>query len=179
MEWKYLLYLNIWINRNKDESMYMCMNVNWEIMETTWPKCKCSALLEYLISKELRNDTPQLSQKGGLLWVHIQNEVWTFFLSFFQYHVMFDLDKSKAYSIRLKKTLVKFLLVEKLWRFAHYRSGIQGVVSQTLCEHSKIISWKYTMPEITLMARISSWNFVCVPKAWLCAYIQNFSLKLS
>ena len=27
------------------------------------------------------------------------------------------------------------------------------------------------------MIRISSWNFVCVPKAWLWAHIQSFSLK--
>ena len=33
-------------------------------------------------------------------------------------------------------------------------------------ELSKIISRKYTMPEIPFMVGISSWNFVRVPKAW-------------
>ena len=42
-----------------------------------------------------------------------------------------------------------------------------GVVSLMFCELSKIISQKYTMPEITYMVRISSWNFVLLPKAWL------------
>ena len=36
--------------------------------------------------------------------------------------------------------------------------AVMGVVSLTFCELSKIISWKYTMSEITFMARISSWN---------------------
>ena len=46
----------------------------------------------------------------------------------------------------------------------------QKVVSLTFCELSKIISQKYTMPEITFLVRISSWNFVHVPKAWLWAH---------
>ena len=41
------------------------------------------------------------------------------------------------------------------------------------------ISWKYTIPEITFMVRISSWNFVPVPKAMLWAHVQSFSLKFS
>ena len=53
-----------------------------------------------------------------------------------------------------------------------------GVVSQTFHELSKIISRKYTMPEITFMMRISSWNFVCVPNM-LWTHVQNFSLKFS
>ena len=55
----------------------------------------------------------------------------------------------------------------------------QGVVSQTYHELAKIISWKYTTPEITFMVKISSWNFVRVPKAWLWAHVQSFSLKFS
>ena len=35
------------------------------------------------------------------------------------------------------------------------------------------------MPEITLMVRISSWNFVHVPEARLRAHVQSFSLKFS
>ena len=54
-----------------------------------------------------------------------------------------------------------------------------GIVSLTLHKLSKIILWKYTMPEITFMVRFSSWNFVCVPKASLWAHIQSFSLKFS
>ena len=41
----------------------------------------------------------------------------------------------------------------------------QGVVSLTFRELSKIISRKYTIPEITFMVKISSWNFERVPKA--------------
>ena len=55
----------------------------------------------------------------------------------------------------------------------------QGVVWLKFGELSKIISWKYTMPAITFMARISSWNFVHVPKAWFWAHEQSFSLKCS
>ena len=56
---------------------------------------------------------------------------------------------------------------------------IQGVVSLTLRELFKEISRKYTMPEITIIVRISSWKFVRVPKARLWAHIQSFSLKFS
>ena len=43
-----------------------------------------------------------------------------------------------------------------------------GVVSLMFSELSKIISLKYTMPEITFIVRISSWNFVQTDKvsAW-------------
>ena len=44
---------------------------------------------------------------------------------------------------------------------------------------SKIISWKYTISGNTFMVRISSWNFVRVPKAWLWAHVQGFSLKFT
>ena len=57
--------------------------------------------------------------------------------------------------------------------------SILGVVSLTFRELSKIISRKYITPEITFTARISSWNFVRVPKAWLWAHVQSFSLKFS
>ena len=52
-----------------------------------------------------------------------------------------------------------------------------GVVSLTFRELSKIISRKYTTQEITFMIRISNWNFVRVPKAWLWAHVQSFILK--
>ena len=54
-----------------------------------------------------------------------------------------------------------------------------GVVSLTFHKLSKIISREYTMPEITFTVRISSWNFVRVPKAWFWAHIQSFSLDFS
>ena len=54
-----------------------------------------------------------------------------------------------------------------------------GVVSLAFRKLSKIISRKSTMLEITFRVRISSRNFVCVPKAWLWPHIQSFSLKLS
>ena len=57
--------------------------------------------------------------------------------------------------------------------------SIQGVVSLTFRELSKIILRKYTMPEITFALRISSWNFVRVPKAWLWVQVQSFSLQFS
>ena len=41
----------------------------------------------------------------------------------------------------------------------------------------EIILWKYTMPEITFRVRILRWIFERVPKAWLWAHIQSFSLK--
>ena len=52
-----------------------------------------------------------------------------------------------------------------------------GGVSLTFHDISKIISRKYTMPEITFTVRISSWNSVCVPKAWRWAHVQSFSLN--
>ena len=55
----------------------------------------------------------------------------------------------------------------------------QGVVSLTFREISKMISRKYTITENTFMMRISSWNFVRVPKAWLWAHVQSLSLKFS
>ena len=55
----------------------------------------------------------------------------------------------------------------------------QGAVSLTFRELSKEILRKYTMPKIPFMVKISSWNFVRVPKAWLWAHLQSFSLKFS
>ena len=55
----------------------------------------------------------------------------------------------------------------------------QGVVSLMFCELSKIFSWKLCIAEIVLLMRISSWNFVRVPKAMLWAHVQSFSLKFS
>ena len=52
----------------------------------------------------------------------------------------------------------------------NYNTGALGVVSLTFRELSKIISRKYTLPVITFLVRISSWNFVHVPKAWLWAH---------
>ena len=54
-----------------------------------------------------------------------------------------------------------------------------GVVSLTFRELFKIISRKYTMPKITFMLRISTPDFERVPKAWLWAHVQSFSLKFS
>ena len=55
----------------------------------------------------------------------------------------------------------------------------QGAVSLTFRKLFKIISRKYAMPKITFILRISSWNFVHVPKTWLWAHVQSFSLKSS
>ena len=54
-----------------------------------------------------------------------------------------------------------------------------GDVSLTFRELPKILSRKYTTPEITFMVRISIWKFVRVPKARLWAHLQSFSLKFS
>ena len=55
----------------------------------------------------------------------------------------------------------------------------QGVVSLTFHELSKIFSWNLCIAEIILLFRISSWNFVRVPKAMLWSHVQSFSLKFS
>ena len=54
----------------------------------------------------------------------------------------------------------------------------QGVVSITFHELFKIISPKYTMPEITVMVIISNWIFVCVPKAWHLGTHTKFQLEI-
>ena len=54
-----------------------------------------------------------------------------------------------------------------------------GVISLTFRALFKIISRKCTIPEITFMVIILSWNFVRVPKAWLWAHVQSFSLKIA
>ena len=58
------------------------------------------------------------------------------------------------------------------------RAGL-GVVSLTFRELSKIFSRNLCIAEIVLLMRISSRNFVRVPKAMLWAHIQSFSLKFS
>ena len=68
--------------------------------------------------------------------------------------------------------------VVMLWRYGEiswiiHELIIQGVVSITFRELSKIILRKHTMPKITFMVRISSWNFVRM----LWAHLQSFSLK--
>ena len=55
----------------------------------------------------------------------------------------------------------------------------QGVISLMFLELSKTIWRKYTMPEITFILRISSWNFARVLEAWLWAHILSFRLKFS
>ena len=73
---------------------------------------------------------------------------------------------------QMAKTLFAILISINRWHTVQRRYyGIQGGVSLTFREHSKIISRKYTMPEITFMVRISSWNFLRVPRALLWAYV--------
>ena len=55
----------------------------------------------------------------------------------------------------------------------------QGAGSLTFRELPKILSRKYTTPEITCMVRISIWKFVRVRKARLWAHVQSVSLKFS
>ena len=54
-----------------------------------------------------------------------------------------------------------------------------GHVSLTFCELSKIFSRNLGMAEMVFPMRISSWNFVHVPKALLGAHAQSFSLSFS
>ena len=54
---------------------------------------------------------------------------------------------------------------------------LRVIVSLTSRELYKIILRKYTMSEIIFMLRISSCNFVRVPKAWLWAHVQSFNSK--
>ena len=54
-----------------------------------------------------------------------------------------------------------------------------GAVSLTFGELSKILSRNLCIAEIVLLMRISSWNFVRVPKAMLWAHAQSLSLKFS
>ena len=54
-----------------------------------------------------------------------------------------------------------------------------GVVTQTFCELSKIVSRKYTKTEITFMLGFSNWNFVRLPNALLGAHVHNFRLEFS
>ena len=82
----------------------------------------------------------------------------------------------RTYSSRNRKQAQSQLC---LWLTCRVELACQGVVSLTFRELSKIISRKYTTPEITFTVRISSWNFVRVPKAWLWAHVQSFSLKFS
>ena len=55
---------------------------------------------------------------------------------------------------------------------------LQGAVSLTFCKLSKIISLEYTMPEITFIVRISSWNFALAPKAWALGTHTKFQLEI-
>ena len=55
----------------------------------------------------------------------------------------------------------------------------QGGVSLMFRELSKVFSRNLCIAEIVLVMRISSWNFVCVPKAMLWAHEQSFNLKFS
>ena len=55
----------------------------------------------------------------------------------------------------------------------------QGVVSPTFRELSTIFSRNLCIAKIVLLMIISSWNFVCVPKAMLWTHVQSFSLKFS
>ena len=52
-------------------------------------------------------------------------------------------------------------------------------VSLTFRKLSKVFSRNLCIAEIVLVMRISSWNFVRVPKAMLWAHIQSFDLKFS
>ena len=58
---------------------------------------------------------------------------------------------------------------------------IHRVISLMFQKLSKIISRKYTMPEITFIVRISIWNFVDVPKAsfWAHRTRTKFELEFS
>ena len=74
----------------------------------------------------------------------------------------------------------RFHLLER-----HFLVGCsdQGVVSQTFLELFKIISWKYTMPEITFIMSSKVKLCMCAQSmalgTWLWAHVQNISLKFS
>ena len=56
----------------------------------------------------------------------------------------------------LSKYVSPFVLLRRLRSILSSELLLRGSVSQTFCEISKIISRKYTIPEITFMMRISS-----------------------
>ena len=58
-------------------------------------------------------------------------------------------------------------------------SDVPVVVSLKFRELSKTFSRNLCIAEIVLFVRISSWNFVRVPKATLWAHVQSFNLKFS
>ena len=90
-------------------------------------------------------------------------------------------DTQQNTSIKFSLKFKYFYQRKCIWKchFQHGRHSIQGVVSLTFCKLFKTISQKYTMSEITFIVRISSWNFICVPKALLWAHVQSFSVKFS
>ena len=63
-----------------------------------------------------------------------------------------------------------------MWLSIHDLLAMLGVVSLTFHELSKIFSRKLCIAKIVLVIRISSWNFVRVPKALLWAHVQSFRL---
>ena len=64
-------------------------------------------------------------------------------------------------------------------RYWPHSARNKKVVSLIFCGISKLNLQKYTMPEIIFIVTISSWTFVCVPKAWLWAHVQsNFQLEI-
>ena len=64
------------------------------------------------------------------------------------------------------------------WSNIWHPSVLLGVVSLTFREIYKIISRKYTMPEIIYIVKISSWNFVRVPKSMALGTRTKFELKI-
>ena len=69
------------------------------------------------------------------------------------------------------------LSLQKIGTHLLYRVNA-NIVSLKFYELSKIILWRYTMPEITFMTRTLSCYFVYMPKAWLWAHIQIFTYKV-
>ena len=69
---------------------------------------------------------------------------------------------------------VNFALI---WTLNWRQVGL-GVISLTFRELSKIFSWNLCIADIIVLLRISSWNFVRVPKAMLLGTRTKFQLEI-
>ena len=54
-----------------------------------------------------------------------------------------------------------------------------GLFHQHFVNSIKYSCEKNTISKNTLTVGMSRWNFVCVPKAWLCAYVQSLNFMLA
>ena len=158
----------------------------WWSISVHSTKCKQLTISPEQQTSSMNSKTP-LVDKGDLEWLNIciySNDLDCYIYSIHLWWVKVRIQVRDLTATKCPPCMADHLVSGLLTNLASpfhpvntWGLGPGVCFTNVLRAPPKIISRKYTMPETTYMMRISSWNFVRVPKVWLWALVQIFSLK--